>query len=115
MRFTLRRKPRQLPPKGWSSGFCTSQKNCITRPSVGRHGRMVTVDRSGRSARSLSSTCMKPAMELPSKHTPSCSALGRSLASTAMFFWVPKISQNANRTNLTLLSSTKSRKSCWVE
>ena len=39
---------------------------------------MVTVDRSGRSTRSLSSTFMNPAMELPSKQTPSSSALGRS-------------------------------------
>ena len=75
---------------------------------------MVTVDRSGWRTRSLSSTFMNPAMELPSKQTPSSSALGRSLANTAMFFWVPKISQNAKRTNLTLLSSTKSRMSCWV-
>ena len=30
------------------------------------------------------------------------------------FFCVPKMSQKANRTNLTLLSSTKSRISCWV-
>ena len=104
-----------MPPKDAPSGFSTSQKNCITRPSVGRHGRMVTVERSGRSTRSLSSTCIKPAMELPSKHTPSSSALDRLLASTAMFFWVPKISQKAKRTNLTLLSSTKSRISCWVE
>ena len=104
-----------MPPKGSPSGFSTSQKNCITRPSVGRQGRMVTVGRSGRNTRSLSSTFMKPAMELPSKHTPSSRALGRSLASTAMFFWVPKISQKAKRTNLTLLSSTKSSTSCWVE
>ena len=83
--------------------------------SVGRQGRMVTVERSGRSTRSLSSTFIKPAMELPSKQTPSSMALGRSLASTAMFFWVPKISQKAKRTNLTLLSSTKSRIYCWVE
>ena len=81
-----RRKPRQLPPKGALSGFSTSQKNCITLPSAVRQGRMVAVDRSGRRTRSLSSTCMKPAMELPSKQTPSSSALGRSLASTAMFF-----------------------------
>ena len=31
-----RRKPRQLPPKGALSGFSTSQKNCITRPSAVR-------------------------------------------------------------------------------
>ena len=73
---------------------------------------MHMVDRSGRRTRSLSSTCIKPAMALPSKQTPSSRALVRSLASTAMFFWLPKISQNAKRTNLTLLSSTKSSTSC---
>ena len=76
---------------------------------------MMAVERSGLRSRSLSSTCMKPGMELPSKLTPSSRAWGSWLARTAMFFWVPKISQNANRTNLTSFSSTNSRMSCRDE
>ena len=48
-----------------------SQYMRITRPSVGRQGRMVIVSGSGQSTRSLSSVFINPAMELPSKQTPS--------------------------------------------
>ena len=86
----------------------------MTRPSVGRHGSTVAVSGSGQSTRSLSSTFMNPAMDDPSKLTPSAKARGSSLAKSETFFWLPKISQNVNFANLTSLSSTKLRMSCAV-
>ena len=57
---------------------------------------------------------MNPAMDDPSKLTPSAKARGSSLAKSETFFWLPKISQNVNFANLTSLSSTKLRMSCAV-
>ena len=64
------RYPRLLPAKGRPLGRVISQYMRITRPSVGRQGRMVIVSGSGQSTRSLSSVFINPAMELPSKQTP---------------------------------------------
>ena len=64
------RYPRQLPSKGLPLGSVMSQYMRMTRPSVGRQGSTAAVSGSGHSTRSLSSTFMNPAMELPSKQMP---------------------------------------------
>ena len=102
-----------MPSNGLPLGRVMSQYMRMTRPSVGRHGSTVAVSGSGQSTRSLSSTFMNPAMDDPSKLTPSAKARGSSLAKSETFFWLPKISQNVSLANLTSLSSTKLRMS-WA-
>ena len=81
--------------------------------SMDRQGISVTVEGSGSRKRSLRMLSSNPAMELPSKATPSSKARFSSWGMIARFFCSPKISKKARRMNFTFSSSTRFRISSY--